>query len=79
MQAFAPLLQIINQQPNHWIQFRELAPIVNCVDGFEFVWITDGEGWNSAKSKLAEAYNEIPRMYNFTTLPEFLNEIKSEM
>lgn len=59
--------------------YRELAPIVNNVDGFEFVWITDGEGWNSAKSKLAEAYNEIPRMYNFTTLPEFLNEIKSEM
>ena len=59
--------------------YRELAPIVNNVDGFEFVWITDGEGWNSAKSKLAVAYNEIPRMYNFTTLPEFLNEIKSEM
>lgn len=59
--------------------YRELAPIVNNVDGFEFVWITDGEGWNRAKSKLAEAYNEIPRMYNFTTLPEFLNEIKSEM
>lgn len=59
--------------------YRELAPIVNCVEGYEFVWITDGEGWNSAKNKLAEAYNDIPRMYNFTTLPEFLEEIKQEM
>ncbi len=59
--------------------YRELAPIVNGVKGFEFVWITDGEGWNSAKNKLAEAYNDIPRMYNFTTLPEFLDEIKQEM
>ncbi len=59
--------------------YRELAPIVNGVKGYEFVWITDGEGWNSAKNKLAEAYNDIPRMYNFTTLPEFLEEIKQEM
>lgn len=58
--------------------YRELAPIVNGVKGYEFVWITDGEGWNSAKNKLAEAYNDIPRMYNFTTLPEFLEEIKQE-
>lgn len=59
--------------------YRELAPIVNGVKGYEFVWITDGEGWNSAKNKLAEAYNDIPRMYNFTTLPKFLEEIKQEM
>ena len=59
--------------------YRELAPIVNGVKGYEFVWITDGEGWNSAKNKLAEAYNDIPRMYNFATLPEFLEEIKQEM
>lgn len=59
--------------------YRELAPIVNKTDGFEFVWITDGEGWNKAKSKLAEAYEHIPRVYNFTTLPEFITEIKNNM
>lgn len=59
--------------------YRELAPIVNGVKDYEFVWITDGEGWNSAKNKLAEAYNDIPRMYNFTTLPDFLEEIKQDM
>ena len=59
--------------------YRELAPIVNGVDGYEFVWITDGKGWNKAKGKLSEAYAEIPRVYNFTTLPEFITEIKSKL
>ena len=58
--------------------YRELSPIVNNVDGFEFVWITDGQGWNSARNKLEEAYNEIDRMYNFESLGDFIREIKSE-
>ena len=59
--------------------YRELSPIVNKVEGFEFVWITDGQGWNSAKNKLEEAYNEIERMYNFESLGSFLEEVKSEL
>lgn len=59
--------------------YRELSPIVNKVDGFEFVWITDGQGWYSAKNKLEEAYNEIDRMYNFESLGHFLEEIKDEL
>lgn len=58
--------------------YRELSPIVNKVKGFEFVWITDGQGWNSARNKLEEAYNEIDRMYNFDSLGTFLEEVKSE-
>ena len=58
--------------------YRELSPIVNNVDGFEFVWVTDGQGWNSARNKLEEAYNEIDRMYNFESLGDFLREVKSE-
>lgn len=59
--------------------YRELSPIVNKVKGFEFVWVTDGQGWNSAKNKLEEAYNEIDRMYNFESLSDFLKEVKSEL
>lgn len=59
--------------------YRELSPIVNKVDGFEFVWITDGQGWNKAKNKLEEAYNEIYRMYNFESLGGFLEEVKREL
>lgn len=59
--------------------YRELSPIVNSVDGFEFVWVTDGQGWASARNKLEEAYNEIDRMYNFESLGDFLNEVKKEL
>ena len=59
--------------------YRELSPIVNSVDGFEFVWITDGQGWRTAKNKLEEAYNEIDRMYNFESIGDFISEIKSEL
>lgn len=58
--------------------FSGIAPKVNKVDGYEFVWVTDGQGWNSAKNKLEEAYNEIDRMYNFESLGEFLEEVKAE-
>ena len=56
--------------------YSDIAPKINAVDGFEFVWITDGQGWHSAKSKLEEAYTIIPRVYNLTSINEFLNEIK---
>ncbi len=56
--------------------FTELAPKINAVDGFEFLWVTDGKGWESAKNKLQEAYYTIPRVYNLTTLRGFLDSIK---
>lgn len=58
--------------------FSGIAPKINAVDGFEFVWVTDGQGWNSARNKLEEAYNEIDRMYNFESLGSFLEEVKAE-
>ncbi|MDE7118326.1 MAG: type II restriction endonuclease [Bacteroidaceae bacterium] len=59
--------------------FTELAPKVNAVDGFEFVWVTDGKGWESAKNKLQEAYYTIPCVYNLSTLKDFLESIKADM
>ncbi len=53
--------------------YTDVAPKVNGVPGFEFVWITDGEGWNSAKNKLEEAFAAIPSIYNLTTINEFIN------
>ena len=55
--------------------YSEIAPKINSVPGFEFVWITDGIGWNSAKNKLQEAYNIIPSIYNLTNITDFLNKI----
>ena len=59
--------------------YTDLAPKVNSVPGFEFVWITDGQGWKAAKNKLEEAYNAIPSVYNFTTLPNFIKKIQAEL
>lgn len=56
--------------------YSELAPKINSVDGFEFVWITDGVGWLSAKNKLQEAFVVIPRIYNFATVSDFINSLK---
>ena len=56
--------------------YSEIAPKVNSVPGFEFVWITDGVGWKSAKNKLQEAYSIIPSIYNLTSMKNFIQEIK---
>lgn len=53
--------------------YTELAPKVNSVSGFEFVWITDGVGWKSARNKLEEAYNTIPSVYNLTNISSFVD------
>lgn len=55
--------------------YTDLAPKVNGVPGYEFVWITDGVGWNSAKNKLEEAFAAIPSIYNLTTISEFISRI----
>ena len=58
--------------------YSDLAPKINQYDGYEFVWITDGQGWLSAKNKLEEAYNIIPSVYNLSTLKEFINRVITE-
>ena len=56
--------------------YSDIAPKINAVDGFEFVWITDGIGWNSAKNKLQEAFNIIPSIYNLTSIEEFIQKVR---
>lgn len=58
--------------------YSDVAPKINQYENYEFVWITDGQGWLSAKNKLEEAYNIIPSMYNLTTLNNFIEKVKSE-
>lgn len=57
--------------------YSELSPKINSVEGFKFVWITDGKGWKSAKNKLEEAFYAIPYVYNLTTLSDFVEMIKA--
>lgn len=58
--------------------YSDIAPKVNSVPGFEFVWITDGVGWKSARNKLQEAYNIIPSIYNLVSIEDFIKEVKEQ-
>jgi len=58
--------------------YTELAPKINSVRGFEFVWITDGIGWKSARNKLEEAYNTIPSVYNLTNIGAFVDSLRND-
>lgn len=58
--------------------YSDIAPKINQYRQYEFVWITDGQGWFSAKNKLEEAYNIIPSVYNLTTLNDFVAKLKEE-
>lgn len=56
--------------------YSELAPKINQYPNFEFVWITDGVGWKSARNKLEEAFYTIPSVYNLTTVGEFIERVR---
>lgn len=58
--------------------YSELAPKINQFPNYEFVWITDGKGWLSARNKLEEAFYAIPSVYNLASLDEFINRIKND-
>jgi len=56
--------------------YTDINSKISKIQGHEFVWITDGLGWKSAKNKLEGAYNSIPRLYNLTTLSDFISEVE---
>ena len=58
--------------------YSDLAPKINAVPGFEFVWITDGIGWISAWNKLEEAFEYIPSVYNLTNIITFIDTLRNE-
>lgn len=58
--------------------YTELAPKIDHVSGYKFVWITDGVGWLTAKSMLAAAYMTIPNVYNLTDIRTFISKVKEE-
>ncbi len=44
--------------------FKMIAQESKNIEGFHFIWITDGLGWNSAKNNLEETFNEHSGVYN---------------
>ena len=48
--------------------YKMLAEEAKQIPNFEFVWITDGGGWMSAKGNLEETFNTLDLMYNINDL-----------
>lgn len=43
--------------------YKMLNSELTKIDGIEFVWFTDGKGWEHAKSNLEETFNEMNNIY----------------
>lgn len=48
--------------------YKQIAQEAKSIDGFTFVWFTDGKGWNSAKHNLEETFDVLPHVYNIDDL-----------
>lgn len=48
--------------------YKMIAEESQNIEGFKFVWITDGKGWKNAKRNLKEAFLVLPNLYNIQDL-----------
>ena len=44
--------------------YKMLAKEADTIEGFSFVWITDGCGWRSARENLRETFDVMEHLYN---------------
>lgn len=50
--------------------YKTLAWETEEIDGFTFVWFTDGKGWTSARNNLEETFDVMRHIYNIKDLEE---------
>ena len=48
--------------------YKLIAEEAKTIDGFEFIWITDGKGWRSTRGNLKETFLVLPTLYNIRDL-----------
>lgn len=48
--------------------YKTLALETDTIDGFTFVWFTDGKGWTSARHNLEETFDIMEHIYNIRDL-----------
>ena len=48
--------------------YKTLAQETESINGFTFVWITDGNGWTNAKNNLEETFDIMEHIYNINDL-----------
>ncbi len=56
--------------------YKTLAMETDTVEGFTFVWFTDGKGWTSARHNLEETFDVLEHIYNIKDLEDgIINEV----
>lgn len=50
--------------------YKTLALETETIDGFDFVWFTDGKGWKSARNNLEETFDVMEHLYNINDLEQ---------
>ncbi len=48
--------------------YKTLALEADQIQGFTFVWFTDGQGWRSARNNLEETFGVMQHIYNINDL-----------
>lgn len=48
--------------------YKEMAEESKDIEGFSFVWVTDGQGWKSARNNLRETFEVMDTIYNLSDL-----------
>ena len=50
--------------------YKQIAQESDLVNDFEFVWFTDGSGWNDARNNLEETFDVMEHIYNIKDLED---------
>jgi type II restriction enzyme len=50
--------------------YKTLAVEARDVQGFKFVWFTDGAGWRGARQNLLETFDVLPTLYSIKDLED---------
>ena len=50
--------------------YKTLALESKDIDGFTFIWFTDGKGWNSARHNLEETFDVLDHVYNIKDMED---------
>lgn len=48
--------------------YKQISQEAETINGFSFVWFTDGKGWNSARHNLEETFDVMEHLYNIDDL-----------
>lgn len=54
--------------------YKTIALESQQINGFEFVWFTDGQGWQSARNNLEETFDVMEHIYNIADLDNGIME-----